>query len=215
MYRGSGPTSVLYLWAAVAASVVAGCTEKVAVTSQSADNADFSAYRTFSMMTVPQRTAATDAATQGATSPTGGAAVTSAGDVANGSANQMDPMLASSPVGSAIRKDIVQSFTGRGYSESSAPDFLVAFYAGTGDIVDIKAYPYGYSGMSNTGKVDIRDYPAGTVIVDVVDAKTQALVWRGQGVTKIPNDADLYSHQIAVTVADIVSQFPKLGQKKS
>jgi len=127
----------------------------------------------------------------------------------------MDPMLANSPVGQAIHSDIVSSFEGRGYSESSAPDFLVAYYAGTGDIVSVKAYPYGYSGMSTGGRIDIRDYPAGTVIVDVVDAKTQQLVWRGQGTAKIPNDADLYSRQIAVTVRDVISQFPKAGQKKS
>jgi hypothetical protein len=75
-------------------------------------------------------------------------------------------------IGRAIRSDIEHSFAGRGYTESANPDFLVAYYGGTGEIINVKAYPYRYSGMSNVGKMNITDYPAGTLVVDVVDAKT-------------------------------------------
>jgi hypothetical protein len=112
-------------------------------------------------------------------------------------------------IGRTIRTDLEHSFAGRGYTESANPDFLIAYYGGTGDVIDVKAYPYGYSGMSNVAKMNVTDYPAGTLIVDVVDAKTNQLVWRGQGTNRIPNDSDLYSRQIAVAVRDIVAQFPK------
>ena len=114
-----------------------------------------------------------------------------------------------------IRTDIEHSFSGRGYTESANPDFQVAYYGGTGDIIKVKAYPYGYSGMSNVGKMDVTDYPAGTLIVDVIDVKTNQLVWRGQGVNRIPNNSDLYSRQIAAAVRDIVSQFPKARRTES
>jgi len=200
--------------AAIAACGIMGCTTKPAVVSVGAEGADLSAYHTFSMMTVPTRTTPPIAAGSSNASGTT-STVTAGGDVGSTANNQMDPMLASSPVGRAIRTDIVQSFTGRGYGEWSAPDFLVAYYAGLGDVINVQAYPYGYTGMSKVGRVDIRDYPAGTVIVDVVDAKTQQLVWRGQGVAKIPNDPDLYARELAVTVHDVVAQFPRAPQPKS
>lgn len=118
-------------------------------------------------------------------------------------------------IAGAIRTDLEQSFAGRGYTESANPDFLVAYYGGTGDVITVKAYPYGYSGMSNVGKMNVTDYPAGTLVVDVVDAKTNQLVWRGQGVNRIPNNSDLYSRQIAVAVRDIVAQFPKATKQSA
>jgi hypothetical protein len=209
MNSKAAPAALHYLCAAMAAYLVMGCTSTPAVLTESAEDANLTAYHTFSMMTVPVRTTPLS---DGAATNT---AATAGGDVVTASNADIDPMLASSPVGAAIRSDIVHSFTGRGYSESAAPDFLVAFYAGTGDIIDLKAYPYGYSGRSSTGRLNVRDYPAGTVIVDVVDAKTQRLVWRGEGVTKIPSDPDMYSRQLAVTVRDIIVQFPKAERQKS
>jgi Domain of unknown function (DUF4136) len=197
-----------WLCAAMMTCAVVGCSEKVAVASSQADDAKLSTYHTFAMMTVPPRTTAIDSGSAGDTTVRGGEVADSSG-AGDSSVTRMDPMLASSPVGEAIRSDIVHSFGGRGYRESSAPDFLVAYYAGTGHIIDVRAYPYGYAGLSNSGKVDVRDYPAGTVIVDVVDASTKRLVWRGQGVSKIPNDPELYAHQLAVAVKDIIAQFPK------
>jgi Domain of unknown function (DUF4136) len=75
--------------------------------------------------------------------------------------------------------------------------------------LDTKAYPYGYSGMSNVGKMNVTDYPAGTLVVDVVDAKTNQLVWRGQGMNRMPNNSDEFSRQIAAAVRAIVAQFPQ------
>ena len=171
----------------LAAIAFAACAERVAVSSLSAPNLQGSPYHSFAMMIVPQRAVPDSSVTS----------------------SDMDPMLLNSPVGQAIRADIVHSFKHRGYTESSAPDFLVAYYAGTGDVIQVKAYPYGYSGFANGGKMTVTDYPAGTVIVDVIDAKTNQLVWRGQGVSRIPNNPDRYSHQIAIAVSDIVAQFPE------
>ncbi|MDB4911508.1 MAG: uncharacterized protein JWO39_2331 [Gemmatimonadetes bacterium] len=199
-----------WLRAAMMTWAVIGCSERVAVASSHADDAKLSTYHTFAMMTVPPRATANDSGSAGDTSVRSGDVKDSSG-AGDSSVTRMDPMLASSPVGEAIRSDIVHSFAGRGYRESSAPDFLVAYYAGTGHIIDVRAYPYDYSGLSSSGRVDLRDYPAGTVIVDVVDASTKKLVWRGQGVSKIPNDPELYAHQLAVAVKDIIAQFPKVA----
>jgi hypothetical protein len=221
MKSGSGWKRVRLGRTVVAAMVLAGCTHETAVSATMADGADVSKYHTFSMMTVPANAVTAQQANGALSTDTlasnSGQFATPASDTSSardtGAKAQMDPMLASSPVGQAIRSDLVHSFSSKGYSESSAPDFLVAFYAGTGQIVDTKAYPYGYTGLSNTGKVDVRVYPAGTVIVDVVDGNTKQLIWRGLGVTTIPNDPAMYSRQLASTVNAIVAQFPKAPKK--
>ena len=178
--------SQFYLAVLATAAATAGCTERVSVSSASVPSLDTTPYHTFALM------------------PT-----TPSAD----STSRPDSTIA--VLSQKLRTDIEHSFSGRGYTESANPDFLVAYYGGTGDIIKVKAYPYGYSHMSNVGKMNITDYPAGTLIVDVIDVKTNELVWRGQGVNRIPNNSDLYSRQIADAVRDIVSQFPKATRTNS
>jgi hypothetical protein len=168
--------------AALATAATAGCTERVSVSSASVPSLDTSPYHTFAMM-----------------SPTS-------------ADSTVRPDSTVAALSHTIRTDIEHSFSGRGYTESANPDFVVAYYGGTGDIIKVKAYPYGYSRISNVGKMNITDYPAGTLVVDVIDVKTNELVWRGQGVNRIPSNSDLYSRQIEAAVSDIVSQFPKAAR---
>jgi hypothetical protein len=66
----------------------------------------------------------------------------------------------------------------------------------------------GYTESANP----VTDYPAGTLIVDIVDAKTNQLVWHGQGMNRIPSDSNLYGRQVAAAVHEIVAQFPKAAK---
>ena len=46
-------------------------------------------------------------------------------------------------------------------------------------------------------------------MVDVIKAKSDSLVWRGIGVSEIPNDPKDYARAVQLTVNKIVEQFPK------
>lgn len=122
----------------------------------------------------------------------------------------MDPMLSTSLVGRAIRQDLSDAFASRGYQAvDSAPNFKVFYYAGTGHVVDTRSSEKSY--RSNGQKITTQTtvFPAGTIIVDVVDARTDSLVWRGTGVSEIPKNPDDYAHAIHTTVNKIVGTFPK------
>lgn len=121
----------------------------------------------------------------------------------------MDPMLATSLVGRAIRVDITNAFTQQGYRVVEwNPDFYVAYYAGVGQVVDARASLTKYH--ENGEKLTTRtiQYPAGTIVVDVVNAKTDSLVWRGTALSEIPKDPNDYAAAIRATVNKIVGRFP-------
>jgi hypothetical protein len=127
-----------------------------------------------------------------------------------GAVMDMDPMLSTSLVGRAIQQDLANAFTSRGYQAvESTPDFYVAYYAGTGHVVDTRAAQKSY--RTNGQKITTQTfvYPAGTIVVDVVDARSDSLVWRGTGLARIPNDPNDYARAIQETVKSIVGTFPR------
>lgn len=136
-------------------------------------------------------------------------AVTNDSDRVAGAEMGMDPMLATSLVGRAIRQDLSTAFTKRGYQVADGtPDFYVAYYAGTGRVVDVRASEKSYHTNGQKITTQTTEYPAGTIVVDVVDARSDSLVWRGTGVTEIPKDPNDYARAIHVTVDKIVETFP-------
>jgi hypothetical protein len=122
----------------------------------------------------------------------------------------MNPMLATSLVGNALRQDIQEAFDRRGYRlADTVPDFYVAYYAGTGEEVDTRAHRYKYHRQGERTEVQTTTYPAGTVIVDVVSAKTDFVLWRGTATAEIPSDPEDYARLIHVAVKKVVANFPR------
>jgi hypothetical protein len=85
----------------------------------------------------------------------------------------------------AIRKDLAE----HGYNEATNahPDFYVAFYVGLQDRYDVSAIGYGLPVFHRggwwgwPGGYDVWSVPykESTLIIDLIDAKTNQLVWRG------------------------------------
>ena len=88
-------------------------------------------------------------------------------------------------VRAAVRKDLGD----HGYVEATngRPDFYVAFYVGLRNRYDVNAIDYGmpvfhrrgWWGWPRAYDVWAVPYTQSTVIVDVIDARTNQLVWRG------------------------------------
>jgi hypothetical protein len=136
-------------------------------------------------------------------------AATNDTDRAAGAVMDMDPMLATSLVGRAMRQDLTQAFAQRGYQPvDSAPDFYVAYYAGTGKVVDTRVAQTQYHVDGQKISTQTFEYPAGTIVIDVVDARSDSLAWRGTGITRIPDNPDEYSRAIRTAINEIVAQVP-------
>src|SRR5215204_2879309 len=172
-------TEIACYGGAVAGLVVglSGCSKPARVVSVTADSAALSHFSTFTVLAPAPRVGQV------------AVAATNDSDRAGGAFMNMDPMLATSLVGRAMSEDLVWAFSHRGYQTAQGdPDFQVAYYAGTGRVVDTRAYATSYHADGH--KIDTRtfEYPAGTIIVDVVNARSDSLVWRGTGVAEIPDN---------------------------
>ncbi len=87
-------------------------------------------------------------------------------------------------------------------------DFLVAFHVGVQNKVDVTTYGYRTwrSPYVRTHKV-VHRYKEGTVVIDIVDRKEKALVWRGwaQGVL---TPAGLGQEEIDDIIHKVLREYP-------
>jgi hypothetical protein len=119
-----------------------------------------------------------------------------------------------SNVRDAIRSDLEQH--GIVEATSGQPDFFVAFYVGLQDRYDMRYVDYGmpvfhrgfrtgWWGWPRDYDVWAVPYTQSTVIVDVIDAHTNQLVWRGYDVDTLnTNHPD---KTLSKAVDDVMSRF--------
>ena len=70
---------------------------------------------------------------------------------------------------------------------NDSPDLLVAVHGFAVNQIDVRTYGYAYGPspymyyptLAMPGGVDVHQYRAGTLIIDLIDAKTKQLAWRG------------------------------------
>jgi hypothetical protein len=109
----------------------------------------------------------------------------------------------------AIREALID----RGFSQSSSqPDFRVTFNTVTKTRTELndygprtfRRYPYyGYGGRY----LDLDEYEEGTFIVDIIDAQSQQLVWRGAYVRRLGWSAPDEAEVLKIVTA-ILTSFP-------
>jgi len=91
--------------------------------------------------------------------------------------------------------------------ENERPDFLVTYYAALEKPIDAQAITYA-AGVPRVEE-PVTNYARGMLVIDVLDAKTGKLVWRGAGrrvfdPKQTPEERNL---QIDAAVASIVDEF--------
>ncbi len=82
--------------------------------------------------------------------------------------------------------------------------------------------PYGYGGMGmgmggiSTTSTQVVNTITGSIIIDIVDAKTNEIVWTGTGNKEIDKPADNPDQAISAAIATIMATFPpgKIVSKK-
>jgi len=126
---------------------------------------------------------------------------------------------------SAIKNEMVR----KGYQEAtSAPDVLVNTTAIVKEKVDVNSTTnyYGYGGVyrpyywgstgvySNTN-YDVREYKDGSLIIDVIDAGSNKLIWQGIGNREIDGPLKDPDTEIPKAISSIMTSFPPGAAKKS
>lgn len=112
-----------------------------------------------------------------------------------------------------IKAAVQEQMTLRGYQlTSEAPDLILHYHIIIDDQSVIRTEPYGYRYGPywmhlNT---NVYSYREGTLILDLMDRKTQNLIWRGWAVTEISEiDPEKVDGLIKTAVARIFKKYPK------
>jgi Domain of unknown function (DUF4136) len=118
-----------------------------------------------------------------------------------------------------IHDALVEDLTSNGFelAPSGSPDFLVAYSMGTQQSVDVRSVGYGYprwgwhrwawGGWGPGFDVWSIPYTESTVVVDIIDAHTNMLAWRGYDTDGI--DLNKPDKTIGKAVETLVKRFAK------
>jgi hypothetical protein len=138
-----------------------------------------------------------------------------------------NPLYQSSLLDRSIHAEIASQLKSRGLAENKkSPDILVAYHTFTQQKQDaapnypmmyggwgwqyypgLSPYPYGFwNGYNSTF-----EYTEGTLIIDVINAKTKVLVWRGSISDAVADPSNLHT-KATDAVKKIFKKFPLKSQ---
>jgi hypothetical protein len=119
-----------------------------------------------------------------------------------------------------IKDAVTLELTGRGYVFSEDhPDLVLHYHIIVDDqsIVTMEPYGYRYGPYWMRMETNIYSYREGTLILDLMDAGTNNLIWRGWAVSAIDREytPEQVDRLIKKAVARIFKNFPALPAKTS
>lgn len=167
-----------------------GCTHVYNVRTRPAPGAMLTSFKTFHLVPTPAR------------------------DDDHGASVDDDPMRRKSIANRALRASVQRAFEALGYIDAERePDIVVAVYARSLDRVDLTQWPCGYPYSPDWWAAGLPEnatgHDAGTVLVDVLDPQSLALLWRGSAKAMLSPDSKENIRQLQRAAASIVSQFPR------
>jgi hypothetical protein len=126
-----------------------------------------------------------------------------------------------------IHDDLVTQLTLQGFDhvKNRYPDFLVAYYMGTKEKEDVRYLGYGYPGGGRRWRrwgwagwprehdVWSIPYTESTLVVDIIDAESNQMVWRGYDTENI--DINKADKTISKGVENLIKRFVKETRGKS
>ena len=120
-----------------------------------------------------------------------------------------------------IEAAVSREMEARGYTRSATPDLLVNFSVTVQNIQKVSSVPtagppaYNYRYGAYRGwptysyETWVREYEEGTLLIDIVDASRQQLVWEAAGTGRITQEKlDNIETTISTAVARLFTQYP-------
>jgi len=113
----------------------------------------------------------------------------------------------------AVRREL--GAKGMTFSESGSTDLLVAYHVDVKEKVDVSTYGYNYGRWGAGGgmygsNVDVYRYNEGRLVLDLIDAGSRDLVWRGWATTVVgeARDPEKSTETINEAVSKILAEYP-------
>jgi len=116
----------------------------------------------------------------------------------------------------AVRDDFVAALEARGFEKVTRDaDFRLIMYAGAEGNIQVSAFGYGYGPRGSfwgptAGFIETYAYRDGTLVLDVVDAATNELAWRGtaQGVLDASMNPQQRRELVNKAIDKMLKNFP-------
>jgi hypothetical protein len=127
-----------------------------------------------------------------------------------------DPRLDDNPffhdyLQGAVERELASKGLAR--SASGAPDLLIHYHANVTRRFSVAGVDREYGPCTGDDcQPRLTEYQAGTLVVDIVDAHTNTVVWRGwaqQGVDRVVEDQDSMKEYVTTGVAKMMARFPR------
>ena len=108
-----------------------------------------------------------------------------------------------------IRSSIEWEMEQRQMTPSDTPDCLVVYHTGAQDKLQVTDWGYRYSDYYwgyGGRQVDVYEYTEGTLVIDIIDAETKNMVWRGVGQKVIDQTTQRTPEEIQERVDGVVNK---------
>lgn len=118
-----------------------------------------------------------------------------------------------------VLNELSKQLQSKSLTSGQNPDLIVNVKASHKKVQDITTsmgggmgwgwgHPWGWGGGFGMGNTWTNNYNSGTIIIDIVDTKTQKLVWQGIGSGLSVDSPKSKQKQIPQIVADIMANYP-------
>jgi hypothetical protein len=94
--------------------------------------------------------------------------------------------------------------------KGATPDLLIHYHAHISRRIDVDRADYSY-GLTVDANSQIRDYDAGTIVLDIVDARTSQVIWRAwaqHDMTELLEDGRKMAEWIETAVEQMLARLP-------
>ena len=127
------------------------------------------------------------------------------------------PSDPSSPLGNTplleqrIHNSVDYEMEQRGITLSDNPDLLVVYHLGTEEKIQVTDWGYRYSDYYwgyGGRQIDVYQFTEGSLVIDLVDAETTDLVWRGTG-TGVVDQAQKSPEEMQAGADEVINKIMK------
>jgi hypothetical protein len=110
-------------------------------------------------------------------------------------------------VAQRIQDALVSHMKGRGYQYNEPADLIVSFYLKVDNRIDYRPNPWGWGwwGMQNQIPYEVKE---GTLVVNLVDARSERLVWQGFVTQNWERKPEKRERQIRDGISMIFAKYP-------
>jgi hypothetical protein len=116
-----------------------------------------------------------------------------------------------------VKTSVNEQLAAKGFTQTSDnPDVLVTYHVGVEDKVNVTDWGYNYAGYGRYyggwggSSVDVYQYTQGTLLIDIIEAKSKQLIWRGagQGTVEQGAPAEKREQRLNNAIAKIMAKYP-------